>query len=910
MNLLDIVATLTLDSSQYDRELNRAISDASSLDTGFARSAGRIGRAWATIGGVIVGNAGLSVKAAADYESAFTGVMKTINVDEFEGNQEAIDEFFDTLYNEMLLMTREMPVTAEQIANIGEVAGQLGINNSSLLEFIRTMVMMGSATNLSAEEAATALARFANVSQMNQDDFDKLGSTIVALGNNTATSESEIVYFMQDLANLSRTAGLSESDIAALAATMSATGARANTTRTTFENLASIINDAVAEGGAKLELLAKTSGMTAEEFSNSWRNKPMDALLAFIAGLDQLNYETNEQEKVLKKLGVTQTLRQQTLKRAAGANKTLAESVKLANAAYKENGESLEDANDLQIEYIKRAGTLESKWQLFKNSLKEVAINAGEALIPALKNLLDALTPIINSVADFIKENPEVVQQITEIGLALVGIGTATSAISRINSLLNRTTLIVTGIIAIVTVLLLYKDEIREFFSLISGRLESLPLQFQNIRDIFENLDWGQLARFVGISIVAGIADGINAGIGMIEDALTNIVLAFNNWVDGTIFSGLQIDLGEDMKVNLPQIDTSGLHEQAVEAQRGILRNGARERIDARNAQMDELYQKDVAAAAEFHKLFTGEREVKSFEERLNDSFIGKIFSGLLGNGNATEEINAVTESYDNLFNTLEAGVQAQEQQTQIPLPEPVPEETTASWKEFADAVTDTITEQDFSEESNNVGAQIVTDIGTGIQETIPSLTEEGKTTGKSIMFGVDSGMQENMELLNASSAQAGIEIMMGIQPTVDSSYQWGSDMMLNFIGGIESQNGALEETVAGIAGMVNSYLGFSEPKLGPLSNFHTYAPDMMELFAKGIRDNSKMLANTVTEAFDFTKSIETSKVNPSMSGLSSTNYGGFTFNVYGSQGMNEQTLARLVSNQVRDQVVSLGAIA
>ncbi len=66
----------------------------------------------------------------------------------------------------------------------------------------------------------------------------------------------------------------------------------------------------------------------------------------------------------------------------------------------------------------------------------------------------------------------------------------------------------------------------------------------------------------------------------------------------------------------------------------------------------------------------------------------------------------------------------------------------------------------------------------------------------------------------------------------------WGRDMIENFISGIKEKVGALTEELAATAEEIAAYLGFSEPEKGPLSDFHTYAPDMMDLFAKGIRDN------------------------------------------------------------------------
>lgn len=81
---------------------------------------------------------------------------------------------------------------------------------------------------------------------------------------------------------------------------------------------------------------------------------------------------------------------------------------------------------------------------------------------------------------------------------------------------------------------------------------------------------------------------------------------------------------------------------------------------------------------------------------------------------------------------------------------------------------------------------------------------------------------------------------------------QWGEDLISNFIEGIKEMAGELIDTVKDIASDIADYIGFSEPKKGPLSNFHTYAPDMMDLFMQGIEDNKAALQDTVANAFDF----------------------------------------------------------
>ena len=127
----------------------------------------------------IVGVAAASAKAAIDFQSSFAGIRKTV---------EATEEQFAQLAQGMRDLAKTIPVNVNELNRIGEAAGQLGIKTENIIGFTEVMAKLAVTTNLSAEQAATSLARLANITQMPQEHFDRLGSTLVALGNNLATT--------------------------------------------------------------------------------------------------------------------------------------------------------------------------------------------------------------------------------------------------------------------------------------------------------------------------------------------------------------------------------------------------------------------------------------------------------------------------------------------------------------------------------------------------------------------------------------------------------------------------------------------------------------------------------------------------------------------------------------------------
>jgi len=160
----------------------------------------------------------LSAKAAVEFESAFAGVKKTVD---------ATEEQFAELELGIRNMSKELPASTTEISAVAEAAGQLGIKTQDILSFTKVMIDLGESTNLSSTEAASALAKFANVTKMSATEYSNLGSVIVALGNNFATTEADIVSMATRLAASGELVGLSQAQIMALATAMSSVGIEA-----------------------------------------------------------------------------------------------------------------------------------------------------------------------------------------------------------------------------------------------------------------------------------------------------------------------------------------------------------------------------------------------------------------------------------------------------------------------------------------------------------------------------------------------------------------------------------------------------------------------------------------------------------------------------------------------------------
>ena len=341
----------------------------------------------------LVASVGFITKAAVDYESAFAGVKKTVD--------ETATVSYKNLSDGIRQMAKELPASAVEIANVAEVAGQLGIKAEDILTFSRTMIDMGESTNLSAEEAATAIAKIANILGLTSDEYGRFGASVVDLGNNFATTEKDIVEMTNRLAAGGKLAGLTAPEILGLATAMSSVGIEAEAGGTAMTQTLTAIGNAVSlttkDSADDLALIAKVAGTTSEEFQKAWKEKPAEALQAFIKGLNTAREQGANMDAILMKLGMTGIRQGNMLKSLALSSDKMSAAVARSNKAWKENTALTNEAN-------KRYETTESQLKMFKNQVTDLAIEFGGPLLKALRDGLTAAKPWIDTLAKTAKQ--------------------------------------------------------------------------------------------------------------------------------------------------------------------------------------------------------------------------------------------------------------------------------------------------------------------------------------------------------------------------------------------------------------------------------------------------------------------------------------------------------------------------
>ena len=352
----------------------RTLSIALTANTaGFISGMSRAGSATKVFGAVVAVSLALALGQAIQFESAMAGVAKTVDANARE---------MAVLERGIVSMANRMPATREEIAGVAEAAGQLGISKGALLDFTEVAVQLGVTTNLAADDAATGLAKIANVMGTSEGDFDRMGATLVELGNNGASTESDILSMAQRLSGIGSLIGASEADVLGLANAMSSVGIEAELGGGATQRMFLKIDQAVQDGGTALTGFATTSGMSAEAFAAAWEKDPVRAYESLLQGLDKIEESGGNVSATLDALGIKGTQNRQVILRLIGAHELLGESLDDAERAWMENTALTEEAE-------KRYATAESQLKIFRNQVTYVGAALGAEMIPGLLGAID-----------------------------------------------------------------------------------------------------------------------------------------------------------------------------------------------------------------------------------------------------------------------------------------------------------------------------------------------------------------------------------------------------------------------------------------------------------------------------------------------------------------------------------------
>ena len=355
-----------------------------------------------------------SAKFAIDFENNFANVKKTV-----DGTPEQLAKIKQGIID---LSTTgidgrgAIPQTTTELNELAAAGGQLGISQENIIDFTEVMAQMGSATNLVGEEGAATLARFQNVMGVGQNEIRNIGSAIVDLGNNSATTESEIAEMALRMGKYGSSVRMSAADVLGYSAALSSLGIEAQMGGSAIGRTWLSIETAVASGGEGLTKFAKYSGKSAEEFKEQWNTDSSGAFNGLLKGLQSAETLT----VALDDLGINNTQDIQAMMALVNGYDLVTESVNRSNTAYQEN-------TALQEEFNAKNETTASKLANTKNNIIEAARSIGETMLPSIQ---DASTTVADFAKGLSQMDDEQKRVVVNTGATVIAIG----AISKVSA--------------------------------------------------------------------------------------------------------------------------------------------------------------------------------------------------------------------------------------------------------------------------------------------------------------------------------------------------------------------------------------------------------------------------------------------------------------------------------------------
>lgn len=390
----------------------------------------------ATVTPLVTGIGYGMIEASQTVDSAYRDMRKTV---------EGTEQQFEQLRESAIEFSRTHVTSADQILQIEAIGGELGVATEDLQTFAEVISNIDVASNLDVEDAAAALGHLANIMGLTEEDFVGFSDALVRLGNNGASTESEIANIAERIGSMGSIVGMSASDVLAWASSIASTGQNAEAAGTAISKTMSFFETAVAsaggtldtsfeaidravqEGGSSLVIfsnlmettaeqfaedwatnpqdvfekvtdavdgakdslqsIADVTHMSADEFAKAWESDPTSVMQAFIKGLNEVEDAGGSADAVLQGFGITSVRQKQAIEGLMQTINGLDDNLEMSRDAWNGISDGWGKAGDAANEAAKKAEGFSGQIQILKNIGQIALSELGEGAVPYIKML-------------------------------------------------------------------------------------------------------------------------------------------------------------------------------------------------------------------------------------------------------------------------------------------------------------------------------------------------------------------------------------------------------------------------------------------------------------------------------------------------------------------------------------------
>lgn len=345
------------------------------------------------VSAALLGMNTVAIKTAADFESAFTGVERTL-----DPTYNAVGD----LRKELVDLSTQIPLTFQDISQIAQLGNQLGIAGDKVAGFTETVAQFSAVSGIGVEETAQAFGVLQNLLGISADEYDNLGSAIALVGVNSAATEAQIISVAREISAYTSQAGFGADGTIALAGALASLRVPPEQARSAIQQFSTTLRKAVAGGGGDLQNFATVTGMTVDELDRLVRSgedgdKIFRAFLGTLASGDPV-----QTTQALDALGLSNL-------RVDNAVQKLTGSLDVYDRAISDSAAGYAESTELARQYAFVVDDLNSRWMMFVNSLNALVATLSGGAASGLADLLAIVTDVVNGFRDFAEQNQWVV---------------------------------------------------------------------------------------------------------------------------------------------------------------------------------------------------------------------------------------------------------------------------------------------------------------------------------------------------------------------------------------------------------------------------------------------------------------------------------------------------------------------
>lgn len=326
---------------------------------------------------------GDSVQSAMDFESAMADVAKVVDGLKDE-NGNLTDSYYE-MSDAILDMSKNIPMTAEELSQIMAAAGTAGIASEDLTRFTETAAKMGVAFDSTAEQAGEWMAIWRTALGLTQDEVEVLGDQINYLGNTSSENALKLSQIVTDIGSLAKISGVSAAELAALGA--ATTGINADVAATGLKNMFVAMGQGTQATDKQKKILEKL-GFTSTEVAERMQSDSKNMILDLLGAINQL-------PKAEQEAAISGYFGKESLATVA----VLAGNLDNLKDQFNKVGDASAYTGSMEAEYATRAATSANNVQLLENRFNALKIQLGTYLLPILNEVLGVLSTGIDVLA-------------------------------------------------------------------------------------------------------------------------------------------------------------------------------------------------------------------------------------------------------------------------------------------------------------------------------------------------------------------------------------------------------------------------------------------------------------------------------------------------------------------------------